>query len=112
MNWKKMTNEILTWILALLAGGALGAAFFGGLWWTVRKGLSFNRPALLFIGSLLLRSSIVLAGFYFVAAADWKKLLACLLGFILMRAVVTRMARRAEKGSANPEAVEASVQKD
>ena len=31
-------NEALTLVLAWLAGGVLGAIFFGGLWWTVRKG--------------------------------------------------------------------------
>ena len=55
-------------VLAWLAGRLLGAIFFGGLWWTVRKGVSSNAPALWFFGSLLLRMSIVLAGFYFVSA--------------------------------------------
>jgi heme A synthase len=36
----------------------LGVIFFGGLWWTVRKGLSSKRPALCFFGSLLLRTSM------------------------------------------------------
>jgi F1F0 ATPase subunit 2 len=49
-----------------VAGVLLGAIFFGGLWWTVRKGVSSKRPALCFFGSLLLRTSIALAGFYFV----------------------------------------------
>ena len=38
-----------------LAGLVLGAIFFGGLWWTVRKGLSSQQPALWFLGSMLLR---------------------------------------------------------
>ena len=61
-------NESLTLALALVAGVLLGAIFFGGLWWTVRKGVSSEQPALWFFGSLLLRMSIALAGFYFVAA--------------------------------------------
>ena len=61
-------NELLTLVLALAAGVLLGAIFFGGLWWTVRKGVSSKQPALWFFGSLLLRMSIALAGFYFVAA--------------------------------------------
>ena len=47
----------------------LGALFFGGLWWTVRKGVSSTQPALWFFGSLLLRTSIALAGFYSSRAA-------------------------------------------
>ena len=63
-------NEFLTLALALAAGLLLGAFFFGGLWWTVRKGVSSQRPALWFFGSMLLRMSIALAGFYFVGRRD------------------------------------------
>ena len=79
----------------LLAGGAgvlLGAAFFGGLWYTVRRGLTSKRPAVLFLGSLLLRTGIVLAGFYLVAGGRGGRLLACLLGFVVARLIVTRLA--------------------
>jgi F1F0 ATPase subunit 2 len=86
-------NETLTWVLAGLAGGLLGAIFFGGLWWTVRKGVSSSRPALWFLGSGLLRMSIVLAGFYFVSGSQWKRLLACLAGFVIARVVVTWLTR-------------------
>lgn len=84
-------SEAMTLTLALLAGMLLGAMFFGGLWWTVSKGLASPRPAQWFIGSLLLRLGIALSGFYFAAGGDWKRLLACLLGFILARAIVTRL---------------------
>ena len=86
-------NETLPLALAWLAGGALGAIFFGGLWWTVRKGVSSSRPALWFLGSGLLRMSIVLAGFYFVSGGQWKRLLACLVGFFIARVVVTWLTR-------------------
>ena len=33
-------NEFLILAVALAAGLLLGAFFFGGLWWTVRKGAS------------------------------------------------------------------------
>jgi F1F0 ATPase subunit 2 len=86
-------NETLTLALAGLAGGLLGMMFFGGLWWTVRKGVSSSRPALWFLGSGLLRVSTVLAGFYFVSGGQWKRLLACLAGFIVARVVVTWLTR-------------------
>lgn len=85
-------NEILTLAPAWMAGVALGVFFFGGLWWTVRKGLSSTQPALWFFGSLLLRMSITLAGFYFVSGGHWERLLLCLLGFLMARTVVTRLA--------------------
>ena len=40
--------KLLTLVLAWVAGVVLGAIFFGGLWWTVRKGVSSKRPALWF----------------------------------------------------------------
>jgi F1F0 ATPase subunit 2 len=92
-----MINDGLSLVLALVTGVLLGAIFFGGLWWTVRKGFSSERPALWFFGSLLLRTSITLAGFYFIARDDWERLLACLLGFVMARFVVMRLTRTAEK---------------
>ena len=88
-------NETLTLALAFAAGAGLGAIFFGGLWWTVRKGVSSSRPALWFLGSGLLRMSIVLAGFYFVSGGQWQRLVACLVGFVIARVVVTWLTRPA-----------------
>ena len=92
-------NETLSLVLALVTGVLLGAMFFGGLWWTVQKGVSSKRPALWFFGSLLLRTSIALPGFYFMASGHWERLLVCLLGFVLARLIVTRLTRAAEKPS-------------
>jgi F1F0 ATPase subunit 2 len=85
--------EIPGLLLAFLAGGALGGIFFGGLWWTVRKGLSSKQPALWFVPSLLLRMSIVLAGLYFVAHGRWQRLLLCLFGFVIARLLVKWLTR-------------------
>ena len=94
-------NEVILSALALLAGILLGTMFFGGLWWTVRNGIASPRPALWFLGSMLVRTGITLAGFYFVSGGDWQRLLACLLGFIIARVIVTRL-------TATPMAKEAS----
>ena len=88
-----MINETLNLVLALVTGVLLGAMFFGGLWWTVRKGVSSTQPAIWFFGSLLLRMSIALAGFYFIARGHWERLLLCLLGFVVARMIVTWMTR-------------------
>ena len=89
-------NDILRLLPALVGGFLLGAMFFGGLWWTVQKGMSSTQPALWFFGSLLLRTSITLAGFYVISDGHWEKLLACLLGFTIARMTVTRLTRLAE----------------
>ena len=84
-------NDVLPLALAGVAGLFLGAMFFGGLWWTVCKGASSPHPALWFFGSLLLRMSFALAGFYFVGRGHWERLLVCLLGFVMARLIVTRL---------------------
>lgn len=82
-------SEALMLGLAGVAGLIMGAIFFGGLWWTVRKGVSSKRPALWFLGSLLLRTGVVVAGFYVVSDGHWQRLLACLFGFAVARLIVT-----------------------
>lgn len=87
-------NDPILLMVALLAGMVLGALFFGGLWWTVQRGLVSPRPALWFVSSLLLRLGIVLAGFYVVGGSDWRRMVACLLGFIIARIIATRLTTR------------------
>lgn len=86
-------NEPLPIIMSGVAGLFLGAIFFGGLWWTVRKVVSSPRPALWFLGSLLLRMGVVLAGFYFVGGGQWQRLLGCLIGFVVARFAVLWLTR-------------------
>jgi F1F0 ATPase subunit 2 len=86
-------NEPLSLASALVMGVLLGAMFYGGLWWTVRQGVSSKRAALWFLCSLLLRMGVALAGFYFVAGGHWERLLVCLLGFVTARIAVTRLTR-------------------
>jgi F1F0 ATPase subunit 2 len=86
-------NNFIIPALALVAGLVLGTVFFGGLWWTVRKGVSSKHLALWFLGSMLVRMSIVLLGFYFVGRGDWQRLVACLVGFIIARFIVMRLTR-------------------
>ncbi len=95
-------SEALTFTLAWGAGLGLGAIFFGGLWWTIRKGVSSKQLAFWFLGSLLLRMAITLAGFYLVAGHGWKSLLFCLVGFVMARLVVTRMIRLTPESSHAP----------
>lgn len=86
-------------VLAAVAGAALGAIFFGGLWWTARRGAASAQPALWFFASLMLRMGLVLTGFHAVGGGQWERLVACLLGFIVARAAVVRLTRQ----PANPE---------
>jgi F1F0 ATPase subunit 2 len=95
-----MMSETLALVLAWIAGGTLGAFFFGGLWWTVRKSLASDKPALWVFGSLLLRMGVTMTGFYFVSGGDWRRLLSCLVGFVMARQLVTRLTRLPEEDQA------------
>jgi F1F0 ATPase subunit 2 len=95
-------NETVSLVVAGTAGVFLGSIFFGGLCWTVRRGVSSKRPALWFGGSLLLRMSIALAGFYFIGRGHWERLALCLLGFILARLVMMRLTRSPVEPSPTP----------
>jgi F1F0 ATPase subunit 2 len=87
-------------ILAFLAGLVLGAVFFGGLLWTVRRALPSKSPAAWFLSSLLLRMAIALLGLYFVSRGDWRRMAACLVGFVSARVLLTRLVGSAAQGRA------------
>ena len=101
-------NETLMLAMAGAAGVVLGVVFFSGLWWTVRQGVSSPRPALWFVGSMLLRTGVVLAGFHFVGGGQWPRLLVCLLGFVLARSLVMWLTR-APVGRGNSPAKESDM---
>ena len=88
-----MMVELASLAPSFAAGLVRGAIFFGGLWWTVRRGLAAAQPALWFLGGLLLRMGIVMGGFYLIGATDWKRWLMCLCGFVVARLAVHRLTR-------------------
>ena len=95
-------TETLELVRAGMFGALLGALFFGGLWQTVHRAVSSTQPALWFLGSILLRTGVTLAGFYFVSRARWERLPACLVGFVLVHVAVTLRTRAQMKTPARP----------
>ena len=83
-------TQILSLLLALMVGLALGLWYFGGLWLTVQRLPGARNPGFLSLVSLIIRLGFTLAGFYLVMAGRWERLLACLVGFLLMRTIVVR----------------------
>lgn len=94
-------NDILNLVAALIVGLVLGALFFGGLWWTVKKAVVSPMPALLLLGSFLFRVSITLLGFYYISNSSAERMLVCLLGFVATRFIVMNMTKSNQKIS-NP----------
>jgi F1F0 ATPase subunit 2 len=75
--------------LSLLAGGLVGLFYFGGLWLTLRWLTQVSAPALLIMGSFMLRTAVAVTAFYLIAA-DWTRLLAAVAGFLLARVILVR----------------------
>jgi len=85
-----MIAEISKLLFAFAAGMFIGAFFFGALWITVRHLPTARRPAVLVVGSLFLRTGVTLLLFYLVMSGEWERLVACMLGFLVMRKILTR----------------------
>lgn len=86
-------HDAFTMFIAGATGLLLGAIFYGGLWWTVQRGLSSGLSPLWFPLSFVVRTVLTLAGFYFVAGGGWERLLLCLIGFVVGRLVVMWLTR-------------------
>lgn len=86
-------NEMVEMILSLFVGFVLGVVFFGGLWWTVKKGMQSKNTGLIFVVSFIIRMAIVFGGFYTIVQFGWKQALVCLAGFLMARVAVVRLTK-------------------
>lgn len=82
-------SRIVEYTGVLAAGAAVGALYFGGLWWTVRRAVGSRRPGVLVLASYWLRTAAAMGLFYIIMEGDWLRLLVCLAGFLLVRQVLT-----------------------
>jgi F1F0 ATPase subunit 2 len=89
--------------ITIFAGLLLGTFFFGGLWFTVRKGMVAKNPALWFLVSFIIRTAVVLTGFYFIAQSDWKNILFCLGGFLVARSLITMFTKEKKQTALHAE---------
>lgn len=71
-------------------GLTLGAFFFGGLWWTVRRLTVSPNPTGLLYRSLAIRFGIALTGFYLVMSGGGVRLALAVLGFLAVRELIAR----------------------
>jgi len=85
-----MGYALLNLALPVVAGVALGLFYFGTLWLTVRRIQHSKHPQLLMVSSFWLRTGITVSGFYLVMAGSWHKLLAGVLGFLIMRQIMVK----------------------
>ncbi len=87
-------GETLGLILSFPAGMALGAFYFLNLYRTLQRLPDVPRPSLFLVRNLAVRMCVVLAGFYLVMGGQWEHCVIALLGFVLMRVILTRRLGR------------------
>jgi F1F0 ATPase subunit 2 len=92
--------NFVTLTLAVLMGAVLGAAYLGALWINVQQVTRARRPGVVLAIGAAVRMTFLLGAFYLVASGDWRRLVACLLGFLLARLIVTRRLRARGKSFA------------
>ena len=78
-------------VMSVVAGAMLGTIFFGLLWWTVRSLATSRRPALLAGISYPIRLAVLAVGLWTIAAGDWQRLIAALVGLLLARSIIVRV---------------------
>jgi F1F0 ATPase subunit 2 len=83
-------NDALVLTVSFMFGAGLGLLYFLGLWKTVRLLRTLHWTHLWLLVSLFLRLAILLYGFYWIGGGDWQRLVAALVGIILVRIVLTR----------------------
>ena len=83
-------GETIYLILSFSAGMALGAFYFLSLWRTLQKISDAPSPGFVMLRSYLIRTSVVLTGFYLVMDGHWQRGIATLIGFVVMRMLLTR----------------------
>ncbi len=66
-----MAIPIAELVLAAAVGAALGAWFFGGLLWTVRRVATAQHPVLLLLASFVVRIAVVAGGMVWLARRHW-----------------------------------------
>ena len=88
-------------MISFAAGLIIGAVYFAGLWFTVRRltgaGLA---PLWLFI-SAVVRLAFLVAALFWIMNGSWERLLAALAGILVARFVATWTARVSDAPEAN-----------
>lgn len=77
-------------VIALLGGMGIGVVFFGGLWITIRRVKTMQRPGTVLFVSSFVRIVFALGGLYVLAWGRWERLLIAVIGFVLARLIVIR----------------------
>jgi F1F0 ATPase subunit 2 len=82
-----MDSSPLILVLSALAGIILGILYFGGLWLTITKMQTLKNPGIFLTLSFILRTALVIGGFYLIADGKLERLAVAMLAFFVTRFV-------------------------
>ncbi len=82
---------IISLVLSAIGGAIIGGFYFGVMWLTVRRLPQARRPAVFILGGFIVRLVVALVGLYLIMGGRWERAAAALVGFVLVRAVLTRV---------------------
>jgi F1F0 ATPase subunit 2 len=85
-------SAVIAVAVGLAVGVVLGLVFFGGLWWTTQRLAGSAQPGILVSVSLLVRVAVLAAGLFLLAQVGSAALLAAVLGLLVTRIGLTRLA--------------------
>jgi F1F0 ATPase subunit 2 len=103
------TVDIGALAIALFWGAVLSGIYFGALWLTLRRLTHSQRHVVLLMMSLLVRLALLLTGFYLILdGGHWDRLLAAVIGFILLRTLLIHKLRPPANARVTPSHTEAS----
>jgi F1F0 ATPase subunit 2 len=83
-------TDIFRPVIALVCGGLLGGAYFGGLYLTVKRLGRSSSPRLLLTVSFAIRLAVVLVAFYLLSYWGVLSMMSGMAGFIAARVVWLR----------------------
>ncbi|HEY8370798.1 MAG TPA: ATP synthase subunit I [Thermodesulfobacteriota bacterium] len=91
-------------VLPFLAGTALGAVHFGGLWLQVRRLHRVAAPVRWLVAGAAVRFAVLAVGILLVMDGRWERLAAATAGLLVVRTAAVGAARRGLGGPGRPSA--------
>ena len=98
--------SILEGITMFCAGVALGLLFFGGLRWTIQRLPHTRHPMALALGSLLVRTALVVGAILWIGQGIWQRYVAILAGILVARVAAVRVWGMPRTSAAKPRETE------
>ena len=97
-----MTDDAHYLAACFAVGVVFGALYFVALWAVVQRLRDARRPVLLLVGSTVFRLALLFVAWLWVSDGRWDGLIACVVGFLLVRFGAIHLVRLGSQRSPTP----------